>query len=393
MCENIRPNKRNRQNSSDIEGNSIHVESMLGQEELVSKLFSDIAAIKEGQEALKCCLEKKLEDISQELRTEFNKVVDGKISMLKQEVNTSLHHMDNRISVLEDQLCSIHPLSPLKDHERCVIVQGIQYEDNEILHEKVQRLMNVLGPGIRDKVTVSGFERLKSRNTKYPPLLKIAFGDSSQKIEVLRSKAFMANSHEFSKARMHSSQSHTDRLIELNFKQIINSSPDLKGQFRIAANGRMLKRDKTQEVEQAVRLNRAASSNNQMSSNIPESQTAGRTALPGTSSEGYTYDSSQFPPLQKPQPLSVPSQQNLMQPRMVMPPGGQQYNQRPIHPSQLQSPPQMVSTLSHGPRQSIHPLRGSVQQRQLPAPSVMTSPQGQQYDNDFTQFSNLTQKR
>ena len=130
-----------------------------------------------------------------------------------------------------------------------------------------------------------------------------------------------------------------------------------------------------------------------MSSNIPESQTAGRTALPGTSSEGYTYDSSQFPPLQKPQPLSVPSQQNLMQPRMVMPPGGQQYNQRPIHPSQLQSPPQMVSTLSHGPRQSIHPLRGSVQQRQLPAPSVMTSPQGKQYDNDFTQFSNLTQKR
>ena len=46
----------------------------------------------------------------------------------------------------------------------------------------------------------------------------------------------------------------------------------------------MLKRDKTQEVEQAVRLNRAASSNNQMSSNILESQTAGRTALPGTSS-------------------------------------------------------------------------------------------------------------
>ena len=36
MCENMRPNKRNRQNSSDIKGNSIHVESMLGQEELVS---------------------------------------------------------------------------------------------------------------------------------------------------------------------------------------------------------------------------------------------------------------------------------------------------------------------------------------------------------------------
>ena len=76
-----------------------------------------------------------------------------------------------------------------------------------------------------------------------------------------------------------------------------------------------------------------------------------------------------------------------------MPPGGQQYNQRPIHPSQLQSPPQMVSTLSHGSRQSIHSLRGPVQPRQLPAPSVMTSPQGQQYDNEFTQFSNPTQKR
>ena len=103
---------------------------MLGQEELVSKLFSDIAAIKEGQEALKCCLEKKL--------IYRNKVVDGKISMLKQEVNTSLHHMDNRISVLEDQPL-IHPLCGLKDHERCVIVQGIQYEDNEILHKKGTR--------------------------------------------------------------------------------------------------------------------------------------------------------------------------------------------------------------------------------------------------------------
>ena len=57
---------------------------------------------------------------------------------------------------------------------------------------------------------------------------------------------------------MCSSQSHTERLIELNFKQIINSSPDLKGQFRITANGRMLKRDKTQEVEQAVTLNRVS---------------------------------------------------------------------------------------------------------------------------------------
>ena len=40
-------------------------------------------------------MEKKIEDISQELRTEFNKVVDEKISVLKQEVNTSVHHMDN----------------------------------------------------------------------------------------------------------------------------------------------------------------------------------------------------------------------------------------------------------------------------------------------------------
>ena len=69
----------------------------------------------------------------------------------------------------------------------------------------------------------------------------------------------------------------------------------------------MLKRE-TQEVEQAVGLNRVASFNNQMSSNIPETQTTGRTALPGSSSEGYTFDSSQFPPLKKPQPPSVPSQ-------------------------------------------------------------------------------------
>ena len=53
-------------------------------------------------------------------------------------------------------------------------------------------------------------------------VLKIQLKTCEDKIDVLRKKSNLRNSVEFKKVYLHSSKSHTDRLIETNFKTLLH---------------------------------------------------------------------------------------------------------------------------------------------------------------------------
>ncbi len=73
-----------------------------------------------------------------------------------------------------------------------------------------------------------------------PGLVKIQFEKLADKVTVLREKKHLSNSQEFRRVFLRSSTSHTDRLIELNFKTILDFIPG-EDNFKLTNNGRVMK--------------------------------------------------------------------------------------------------------------------------------------------------------
>ncbi len=83
--------------------------------------------------------------------------------------------------------------------------------------------------------------RLKVRGESRTPLTKIAFSSLQDKIKVLRAKSSLRNSSEFSRVCLRSSKSHTERLIEINFKKLMEVVPGAEG-LCVAGNARIVDR-------------------------------------------------------------------------------------------------------------------------------------------------------
>ena len=81
-------------------------------------------------------------------------------------------------------------------------------------------------------------------------VFKVELASKHDKIEVLRRKATLKQSHEFKNVYLRSSMSHIERLSQLNFKMLLSEIPQGKD-FRITGNGRIIK--KSDEGQDAMR--------------------------------------------------------------------------------------------------------------------------------------------
>ena len=74
-------------------------------------------------------------------------------------------------------------------------------------------------------------------------ILKIELCSTVDKVSILRNKPRLKNTKGFEKVFVRSSKSHMERLMDLNFKTLLSEIPQGRS-YRIAANGRIIKRDK-----------------------------------------------------------------------------------------------------------------------------------------------------
>jgi hypothetical protein len=182
-----------------------------------AEIFKQISLLRQDQAQVKQSVESKIDTLIREIPTQINAVIETKMNSLKDDLSKTLKNFDARISAVERQVTDLSQKQNtpklLKYCERCVIANGIHYEQSEDLLNKVGRLLFDLGPNIVQNTTVVAAERLNSRN---PPLVKVAFLTPEDKIEVLRAKQSLANSKEFGQVRIWSSKSHCERLLENN---------------------------------------------------------------------------------------------------------------------------------------------------------------------------------
>ena len=72
-------------------------------------------------------------------------------------------------------------------------------------------------------------------------IFKVEFASKEDKIEVLRRKATLKQSHEFKNVYLRSSMSHIERLSQLNFKTLLSELPQGKD-LRLTGNGRIIRK-------------------------------------------------------------------------------------------------------------------------------------------------------
>ncbi len=80
-----------------------------------------------------------------------------------------------------------------------------------------------------------------TRQCARPPLVKFAVPSLEGKIAVLRAKRNLKQSAEFPRVFLRSSKSHTERLIEPNFKKMLDLIPGGEN-MRVAGSGRLVDR-------------------------------------------------------------------------------------------------------------------------------------------------------
>ena len=95
-------------------------------------------------------------------------------------------------------------------------------------------------------------------------VLKIEVRTVDEKINLLRKKSSLQNFSQYKNIFVRSSKSHSERLQEINFRTVLSQLPD-GSQYRIAGNGRIVKRDDQKELSPQ----RTASVHVPGSSNVP----------------------------------------------------------------------------------------------------------------------------
>lgn len=207
---------------------------------LILKLGDNQTSLRQSLEDKIGNLEKRLD---QKLTKEFKELRDY-VDIEIGAVNSQISKLEQRINQLENAASQKHT-EPFPC-DLTVIAINWRQDPDENLDLKVQNLIqNGLGlPFIKPRRVM----RLNGRDGK-PGIVKIELMTLEDKITVLKAKQELKDKPEYRRVYLRRSMPHTERLIQLNFKQILKEMPN-GSKYRMTGSGRIvLKEDTTDQVQ------------------------------------------------------------------------------------------------------------------------------------------------
>ena len=188
-------------------------------------------------------------------REEFRQSIYG----LQQEVsslNDKISNIDPRVTDCENRIARLEDNYDGKFAEHDEVLNSLLAKEDEFPIDKslvctgltenateniMTKTQDLITNGLEmDDVRVINARRLTSRNGK-PGLVKIVLPTIDDKIRALRNKRRLSTNG-YGRVYIRSSQSHTDRLVQQNIETLLKELPN-GNQYRITANGKLIKRD------------------------------------------------------------------------------------------------------------------------------------------------------
>ena len=192
----------------------------------------------------------RLETLITQEASKLKGYIDEKFAKLYEYVDTEVARVNSKVDDLSartDAMAQKMEEAATFDPDTTIVADNLPWEENEDLEAKVEVMIR---RDLAVNVPIVRTTRLKPPpprvtrhgNLSRPGLVKIQFRNTDDKIKVLREKMKLMNSRDFSNVYLRSSKTHSERLMEQNFKTILELLPDGKD-YQLAGNGRLIKRD------------------------------------------------------------------------------------------------------------------------------------------------------
>ena len=223
-------------------------------DELLSSVLSQLKALTQsvntlvtGQASMNSkldALNKRVDTIESSVKTQTCEINNIKLELQNCTTQTDLISLaqaqtESQVKVLQEAIESVPGTKQgINNPENTIVLYGVAESYQENLHTKVQELLQFMN---KDSSKLTDVVRLKSRVEGKPGIVKASFLTVADKIDVLRGKQKLRGS-KFGNVYMRTSKSHSERLMDINTKIILENSPWGKD-YRVAANGRLVRKD------------------------------------------------------------------------------------------------------------------------------------------------------
>lgn len=205
-------------------------------------------------------IEKQLNSKVDGLYGSLEKILKGELKKcvkeIQENIDLEIGALKSRLDQLEDKLQSSNSSASRKfDPDVSIVIMGLPYDEHEDLPKKLRELLEVCCACEQIQTQIA-MERLRSRGPGLG-VVRAAFASVREKVDVLRGKHNLKSNTQFAKVYVRSAKSHSDRIMELNFKTLLRDLPAGKD-FYISGNGRLIKRESPEEAAGATGDRRSA---------------------------------------------------------------------------------------------------------------------------------------
>lgn len=203
--------------------------------------------MRKEQQSLRQSVETRLSNLEETISNRMKK----EFSEMRDHVDIEVTKLSDKIEMLEQKVAYLEVSSDNKrnepfDPEVTVVALNMrEHVEEEIFDVAEEMIQNALG---LEDISPVNVLRLKSKTGK-PGVVKIECRNKEDKIEILRNKNKLKDTRDYKKVYLRTSMSHSDRLMQSNFQQILRVMPD-GHRFRMTGNGRIILREEDTEERQ-----------------------------------------------------------------------------------------------------------------------------------------------
>ena len=208
-------------------------------EEATGVLLKEMKVIQSKVDNIEKQLNSKVDGLYGSLEKILKSELKKCVKEIQDNIDLEIGALKSRLDLLEQKLLSSNSSPSNKfDPDVSIIIMGLPYDKEEDLEEKLGKVLEVCCT-CEQIPTPTAIERLRARGPG-PGVVRVEFASVREKVDVLRGKRNLKSNPEFAKVYVRSAKSHTDRIMEINFKTLLRDLP-LGKDFYMAGNGRLIK--------------------------------------------------------------------------------------------------------------------------------------------------------
>ena len=212
-------------------------------EEHKQTMTEEIRKIQDSQAKFQEHVDKQLQTLGNNLKTHIQNSVDE----MRKYVDGEMGKMSSKITEIEEKVAGLEAKETPEYHpDVSIIMSKVPMEEDEDIKSVVDKIIH--DELALPQVQVIRAMRLPQRNQNpgspnVPPLIKVQLHDLETKKRVLREKKRLQNSANFQNVWIRTSKPHSERIMEMNCRTILELMGPKGKEMFISGSGKIVKKN------------------------------------------------------------------------------------------------------------------------------------------------------